>query len=130
MVTGSGTTTLAITASASGSHTPDGGVISANNTTSIVELDQLFNALNPRARKGLDDIIHGFADWYEGQERNANRTAYYFSPALAGGRRFFDEINRDSEVFEELLVESAKAMGRFTGNWWKLVPMRLRCASA
>ncbi|MEX1141591.1 MAG: MlaD family protein [Thermoleophilaceae bacterium] len=89
----------------------DGAVIEADETKSIVEIDQLFNTFDPKTRKGLDHLIHGFADWYAGQEREANRSARYFSPALASTSRLFRELNRDSQTFQELLIESSKAMG-------------------
>ena len=38
-----------------------------DNTTSIVDLDQLFNALDPPTRKGLQQTFKGFAAWYERQ---------------------------------------------------------------
>ena len=87
----------------------DGARIEGDSTRSIVELDQLFNTLDPKTRDGLDHVIHGFADWYSGQEKNANKSAKYFSPALSSAERLFSELNRDSEAFEELLVETAKA---------------------
>lgn len=89
----------------------DGATIGADRTTSIVEVDQLFNTFDERTRDGLDHLIAGFADWYEGQESNANQSAEYFPAALAQATELFNELNRDSETFEELLVESSKAMG-------------------
>jgi phospholipid/cholesterol/gamma-HCH transport system substrate-binding protein len=89
----------------------DGAVIEGDKTKAIVELDQLFNTLNPRTRDGLDHMIHGFADWYSGQERKANKSARYFPPALSAGTRLLNELNRDSETFSEMLVETSKAMG-------------------
>lgn len=94
----------------------DGALLDAEKTTSIVELDQLFNTLDAPTRKGLDDVVHGFADWYKGQERNANRSARYFPPALASGTKLFQEISRDSETFQEFLVETSKAMGTIAEN--------------
>jgi phospholipid/cholesterol/gamma-HCH transport system substrate-binding protein len=50
----------------------DGAVVDADNTTSIVELDQLFNALDPPTRRGLQGIFDGFADRYAGNEAESN----------------------------------------------------------
>lgn len=94
----------------------DGALLEAEKTTSIVELDQLFNTLDSPTRKGLDDVVHGFADWYKGQESNANQAARYFPPALASGTKLFQEITRDSETFQEFLVEADKAMGTIAEN--------------
>ena len=101
----------------------DGAVIQGDKTTAIVELDQLFNTFDPSTRKGLDHFIQGFADWYAGQERQANRSARYFSPALASGTRLFREINRDSETFQELLIESSKALGAISDRRGDLVDL-------
>ncbi len=89
----------------------DGAVISGDKTEAIVEIDQLFNTFDPKTRKGLDHFIQGFADWYAGQEKQASQSAKYFPPALASATRLFRELNRDSEDFQELLVETSKAMG-------------------
>ena len=89
----------------------DGAVIDSDNTTAIVELDQLFNTLDPPTRRGLESVIQGFADWYEGKEREANRSARYFAPSLAATTRLVEELNRDSRAFEDFLVETADTMG-------------------
>jgi phospholipid/cholesterol/gamma-HCH transport system substrate-binding protein len=89
----------------------DGATIQGDKTKSIVEIDQLFNTFTPKTRDGLDHFIQGFADWYAGQEGNANKAARYFPPALAQASKLFRELNRDSEDFQELLIETSKAMG-------------------
>jgi phospholipid/cholesterol/gamma-HCH transport system substrate-binding protein len=94
----------------------DGAVIAGDQTRSIVELDQLFNTLDPKTRNGLDGFIHGFADWYSGQEANANKSAKYFSPALVSGQKLFAEINRDSDTLGELLVETSRALRQVSGR--------------
>lgn len=101
----------------------DGAVIQGDKTTAIVELDALFNTFNPSTRKGLDHFIKGFADWYAGKEKQANQSAKYFSPALSSGTRLFREINRDSETFQELLVESSKALGAISERRADLVDL-------
>ena len=89
----------------------DGATIQGDQTKSIVEIDQLFNMFTPKTRDGLDHFIQGFADWYAGQEENANVSAKYFPPTLAQATKLFRELNRDSETFQELLIETSKAMG-------------------
>jgi phospholipid/cholesterol/gamma-HCH transport system substrate-binding protein len=88
----------------------DGAAVEADNTTSIVELDQLFNALDPPTRRGLQGIFDGFADWYSGKEAEANASARYFAPSIVAIRNLVREVNRDSRTFEEFLVETADAM--------------------
>jgi phospholipid/cholesterol/gamma-HCH transport system substrate-binding protein len=89
----------------------DGAVLDADNTTSIVELDQFFNALDPATRRGLDRTIQGFADWYEGKESEASQSARYFGPSLVATKNLVKELNRDSRTFEQFLVETSRAMG-------------------
>jgi phospholipid/cholesterol/gamma-HCH transport system substrate-binding protein len=89
----------------------DGAVLDSDNTTSIVELDQLFNALDPPTRRGLEGVIQGFADWYKGKERQANRSAHYFAPSVVAATHLVKELNRDSRTFEDFLLETSNAMG-------------------
>jgi phospholipid/cholesterol/gamma-HCH transport system substrate-binding protein len=89
----------------------DGGRIEADKTTSIIEVDQFFNTLDPPTRGGLKNVIHGFADWYAGEESNANDSARYFPPALAQMASFERELTRDSAAFEQFFVQTGEAMG-------------------
>src|SRR4051812_30209336 len=45
---------------------PDEGKLQPDSTQSIVDLDQLFNTLDPRTRRGLQQVVQGSADQYEG----------------------------------------------------------------
>lgn len=94
----------------------DGATIAGDRTTTIVEIDQLFNTFTPKTRDGLDHFIKGFADWYDGQEQNASEASEYFPPTLVQASKLFREINRDSEDLQELLVQSSKAMGAIEGR--------------
>ena len=44
-----------------------------NATTSVVDLDQIFNTLDAQTRGSLQDVIKGFATQYEGKEAEAGR---------------------------------------------------------
>jgi phospholipid/cholesterol/gamma-HCH transport system substrate-binding protein len=89
----------------------DGAVLTADNTTSIVDLDELFNSLDPPTRKGLQATFKGFAQWYAGKERNANVSAKYFSPLVVSATELVKEVNRDSAVFQDFLLNTSRAMG-------------------
>ena len=93
------------------SELDDGALLSADNTTTIVDLDQVFNALDPPTRAGLEQVIDGFAAWYGGRERQANESARYLAPALGSFARLTGEVNRDSAAFERFLAQSADALG-------------------
>lgn len=89
----------------------DGAVIASDETTSIVDLDQVFNALDPPTRKGLQRTFKGFADWYGGEEAQANESAKYFSPLVVATTDLVKEVNRDSAALQDLLVNTSAAMG-------------------
>jgi len=90
---------------------PDNGVIPADKTTSPVDLDQLFNALDPKTRKGLQQLVQGFATQYKGREAQANAAAHYFNPALASTRRLVNELVSDQEALKGLLRNGARVTG-------------------
>jgi phospholipid/cholesterol/gamma-HCH transport system substrate-binding protein len=89
----------------------DGALIQGDKTTSIVEIDQLFNALDPKTRAGLAGFIKGSADWYDGMEPAANASARQIPKALAQLSAVADEISGDSATFEQFLTETGDAMG-------------------
>jgi phospholipid/cholesterol/gamma-HCH transport system substrate-binding protein len=89
----------------------DGALIQGDKTTAIVEIDQLFNALDPKTRKGLAGFIKGSADWYDGKEPAANASARQIPKALAQLSAVADEISGDSATFEQFLTETGDAMG-------------------
>jgi phospholipid/cholesterol/gamma-HCH transport system substrate-binding protein len=88
----------------------DGQVLEASETTSIVDLDQLFATFTPETRRGLQRFIRGSARQLQGRGREANQTAQYFNPALASTRRLVNEVNRDSRTLQRFLVDGARAM--------------------
>ena len=89
---------------------PDGARIGEDDTTPIVDIDQLFNTFDEPSRKGLEQFIQGSADWYEGREANANASAEAFPPALQAMRLLAEEITRDSATFEQFLVQTGDAL--------------------
>lgn len=95
---------------------PDGAVIGTDDTTSIVEIDQLFDALGPKTRHGLQEIFHGGADQYRNKELQANLSAEYFSPALAQTAHLFAEINADSSTLQQFLVQTGSVLHAFSAN--------------
>src|SRR3954451_18900855 len=58
----------------------DGGEIIADKTQAPVDLDQLFNTLDPKTRRGLQLIIQGGATQYVGKTQKAARALQYFAP--------------------------------------------------
>ena len=48
---------------------PAGATLPSSATREVVDLDQLFNTLNPKTRVGLQQVIRGFAEQYAGSSR-------------------------------------------------------------
>jgi phospholipid/cholesterol/gamma-HCH transport system substrate-binding protein len=87
-----------------------GSTLPASATKEVTDLDQLFNALNPKTRKGLQGFIQGTAEQYAGAGRDLGRSTEYFAPAIAATDHFFNELSNDQPVFTHFLVETAKAV--------------------
>jgi phospholipid/cholesterol/gamma-HCH transport system substrate-binding protein len=87
---------------------PDGGWLQADQTTTAVDLDQLFNALDSKTRKSLQDVLQGFAAWYVGQGHHLNQTFKYFGPALATTAQLTRELSADQEVFTKFVVDTSR----------------------
>jgi phospholipid/cholesterol/gamma-HCH transport system substrate-binding protein len=85
---------------------PNGGVIGTENTTSAVDLDQLFNTLDAPTRKGLQDFIQGSASQYAGQGQIAQRAWEYLNPAIASSSVLFSQLNRSSGAFTNFIVKT------------------------
>ena len=89
---------------------PSGSTISADRTTAPVELDQVFNTLDPRTRRGLRQFIQGQATWYDGKARQADRSLHYLNPALATSSRVTRELIRDRVVFQRFVSDTARVV--------------------
>ena len=87
-----------------------GTTLPANETREVVDLDQLFNTLNPKTRKGLQQVIQGSAEQYAGAGPALGKATEYFAPSFAAIDHFFTELTRDQSTFTSFLVESAKAL--------------------
>ncbi len=89
---------------------PAGSTLPASATKEVVDLDQLFNTLNPKTRRGLQQFIQGSAEQYVGASKDLGTSTEYFAPALSATSHFFNELIRDEPTFTGFLVETAKAV--------------------
>jgi phospholipid/cholesterol/gamma-HCH transport system substrate-binding protein len=85
-------------------------IISAADTTSPVDLDQLFNTLRGPERQALRNIIQGSATVYAGNGPAANQTYKYLSPSLVATDRLLQELNRDQNTLTDFLVNGASVV--------------------
>jgi phospholipid/cholesterol/gamma-HCH transport system substrate-binding protein len=88
----------------------NGATLPSGATKEVVDLDQLFNTLDPKTRKGLQGFIQGTAEQYAGAGRALGQSTEYFGPALSAFDHIFAELVRDQPTFTHFLVESAKAV--------------------
>jgi phospholipid/cholesterol/gamma-HCH transport system substrate-binding protein len=86
----------------------DGGEIAVDRTKTAVDLDQLFNTLDPKTRRALQDFFKGQAAQFRRRGERANVGFQYLNPALATSSRLFSELTRDTPVLERFLVDSSK----------------------
>ena len=87
---------------------PSGGVIGQGETTTAVDLDQLFNTFDPRTRRALSGLIRGENDVYAGRGAQAGAGWAYLNPALAASDRLFQEVNVDTPLLQRFIGATSK----------------------
>jgi phospholipid/cholesterol/gamma-HCH transport system substrate-binding protein len=87
----------------------DDQTLGLDTTTSAVDLDQLFNTLDPKARKSLQQVIKGSATQYQGKGAKANEALKYFNPALSTTSRLVNELDRDQQSLQDFIIYTARA---------------------
>ncbi|HEY1517215.1 MAG TPA: MlaD family protein [Solirubrobacteraceae bacterium] len=98
--------------SANAPKIPSGGVIGTQDTTSAVDIDELFNTLNPPTLKGLQNLIQGAGSQFAGKGAAAQAAWQYLNPAVAASSTLFSELNRhDGGDFTNFVVQSSKLLG-------------------
>jgi phospholipid/cholesterol/gamma-HCH transport system substrate-binding protein len=88
----------------------EGATITAESTTDVVDLDQIFNTLDEETRGDLAGVIKGFATQYEGKGEQAGQSAKYFNPLLSSSRRLVQQVTEDEAALTEFLVNSSRAV--------------------
>jgi len=89
----------------------DGSTLGTDSTVAPVDLDQLFNTLDPKTTKGLQNVIQGFATQYKGAGPQANKAAKYFNPTLSTTRHLVNEVVRDQSALSNLLTYGNRVTG-------------------
>jgi phospholipid/cholesterol/gamma-HCH transport system substrate-binding protein len=88
---------------------PDGATLPVTSSHGVVDLDQFFDIFNANTRKGLQQLIKGFAEQYSGAGAALQTDSIYFPPALASLDHVIAEFGREQSTFTDFLVETAKA---------------------
>ena len=86
----------------------DGATISADHTRTNVELDQLFNTLDPKTRRALQGFFKGQARQFHNAGAEAREGFKYLNPSLSSTSRLFQELTRDTPTLERFLVDSSR----------------------
>ena len=86
---------------------PNNGVLQLTQTTSTVDLDELFNTLDAATRKGLQNVFQGSASQYAGRGQQAQLAWEYLNPAIATSSILFAELNRDTAKFTRFVTTSS-----------------------
>ena len=86
---------------------PDGGTIPQRYTVTAVDLDEIFNVFDPETRKGLTEVIRGFATAYAGKGKQANAAIVYLNPSFAATSRLFRELVHDKPELRKFVNQSA-----------------------
>lgn len=87
-----------------------GGEIGSDQTQAPVDLDQLFNTLDPKTRKGLQDIIQGSAAQYHNKSAQAAQAIRYFNPAISTSARVARELVLDRNAFQRFVSQTAQTV--------------------
>jgi phospholipid/cholesterol/gamma-HCH transport system substrate-binding protein len=88
----------------------DGATLGQDATTTVVDLDQIFNTLDPKTRRSLSSVVKGFATQYDGKGRQAGLSTEYFNPMLSTSRRLVDELTQDEGALTAFIVNSSRAV--------------------
>jgi phospholipid/cholesterol/gamma-HCH transport system substrate-binding protein len=90
---------------------PEGARLGTDKTTSIVDLDQLFDTLDPKTRASLQGFIQGSAQWYDNRGRQANAATKYFNPAISSTNALVNELANNQQTLNSFLRNSSKTVG-------------------
>ena len=89
---------------------PEGATLDESKTTTVVDLDQLFNTLDEKTTGDLQGVIKGFATQYEGKGKQVGQSAKYFNPLLSTSRVLANQLTSDEGALTRFLVESSRAV--------------------
>lgn len=101
----------------------DGTLLGEDKTTSIVDLDQIFNTLDGKTRDGLAQTIQGFATWYAGKGKQANGVARYFAPSLAATRNLATQLAADQPALRALVGDTGRVVNALAARSSRLTDL-------
>jgi len=87
-----------------------GATLPTTATRSAVDLDQIFDTLDPSTRQALQEIIQGSATQYQGASAQINAAIPYFSPALGAADHLLAELGGDQAALTNFVVATSGAV--------------------
>jgi phospholipid/cholesterol/gamma-HCH transport system substrate-binding protein len=88
----------------------DEATIPQSQTTTPVDIDQLFNTLTPKARRDLTGVIKGFATSLHGKGPQSAQATRYFNPLLSSARGLVDQATADEGALTDFIVSSSRTV--------------------
>jgi phospholipid/cholesterol/gamma-HCH transport system substrate-binding protein len=88
----------------------DHATLNTASTTTAVDLDQLFNTLDPKARADLQGVIEGSKTSLDGKGPEAAAGTEYFNPLLSSARRLVNETTQDEDALTRFIVSSSRTV--------------------
>lgn len=87
-----------------------GGTIGTDSTTTPVDLDQLFDTIDPKTRLALQQLTKGSRDVINGRSKEAAQATKYLAPTLSAGSQLANELTRDSGTLEQFVQRSSRVV--------------------
>src|SRR4051812_33597320 len=84
-----------------------GAVLDTDHTRPIVDLDEVLNALDPKARANLQTVIKQSSASLEGRSKDANAALAYLNPALSQTAGLMQELGSDDVALRQLVRSTA-----------------------
>jgi phospholipid/cholesterol/gamma-HCH transport system substrate-binding protein len=94
----------------------DGDELPADETTGAVEIDTLFNTLDPRTRRSLQRFFQGSAAMFAGRADEAREGYRYLGPSLSRSRAVLNELAADTALLDRFVVDSARLVTALAGR--------------
>jgi phospholipid/cholesterol/gamma-HCH transport system substrate-binding protein len=85
----------------------DGAILRSDRTTPIVDLDEVLDALDPRARANLQTLIRESSVSLAGGSQQANAALRYLNPALSQTAGLMQELGSDDVALRQLVKSTA-----------------------
>jgi phospholipid/cholesterol/gamma-HCH transport system substrate-binding protein len=95
---------------------PSGGEIPTQDTTEIVDLDQLLNSLTPNVVAALSNVVHGSSEAAHGRGPALARAIHSLNPALSRSAAALGELDRDQTAFKQLVVSSSSVVNTLAAH--------------